>query len=134
MGTVTNQKFVQLPHRVLVDMISYKAALEGITVIETEEAYTSKADVTASDPIPRYDPEAIPPVMSGRRKKRGLYVCHDGLVINADCNGAANIIRKVFPDIWADVNDFSFLSRPEVIGFKVLNHADKRTPVKRIAG
>ena len=104
MGTATNQKFVQLPHRALVDMISYKAELKGITVIETEEAYTSKADVTANDPVPVCDSEALPPVMSGRRKKRGLYVCHDGLIINADCNGAANIIRKVFPDVWAGIN------------------------------
>ncbi|MEB3182209.1 MAG: transposase, partial [Nostocaceae cyanobacterium] len=32
---------------------------------------------------------------SGQRVKRGLYKSRDGHLINADCNGAANIARKV---------------------------------------
>jgi transposase len=32
---------------------------------------------------------------SGRRVERGLYKTATGLLINADCNGAANIARKV---------------------------------------
>jgi putative transposase len=32
---------------------------------------------------------------SGKRVKRGLYRAGNGWEINADCNGAANIIRKV---------------------------------------
>ena len=38
-------------------------------------------------------------VFSGRRIKRGLYRYGDGSTGNADINGAANIIRKVFPNI-----------------------------------
>ena len=32
---------------------------------------------------------------SGKRIKRGLYQSAAGYLINADCNGAANILRKV---------------------------------------
>lgn len=32
---------------------------------------------------------------SGNRVKRGMYKSRDGHIINADCNGAANIMRKV---------------------------------------
>ncbi|OZH52509.1 hypothetical protein AFK68_03705 [Hydrocoleum sp. CS-953] len=32
---------------------------------------------------------------SGKRVKRGLYCSSNGSLINADCNGSANIIRKV---------------------------------------
>lgn len=35
---------------------------------------------------------------SGTRIKRGLYQAKDGRLVNADWNGAANIIRKVAPN------------------------------------
>jgi putative transposase len=38
----------------------------------------------------------------GKRKHRGLFVASDGRQINADINGAANILRKVFPNAFAD--------------------------------
>ncbi|GHO51566.1 hypothetical protein KSB_00410 [Ktedonobacter robiniae] len=39
---------------------------------------------------------------SGKRVMRGLYHASDGRKINADVNGAGNIIRKVAPDaFWA---------------------------------
>jgi transposase len=35
---------------------------------------------------------------SGRRVRKGLCRTAEGLLINADLNGAFNIIRKVFPE------------------------------------
>ena len=75
-------------------MISYKALIAGIEVVWQEESYTSKADCTAGDLIPVYGKERTHPVFSGRRIERGLYLCKAGYCINADCNGAANILRK----------------------------------------
>ena len=117
MGKVNNQKFVSIPHNQLRWMISYKAMTAGITVIEQEESYTSKADITAKDFIPVYGNETGRPVFSGRRIERGYYLCSLGYCINADCNGAANILRKAFPDIWDKVSDFRFLAMPETIRF-----------------
>ena len=121
MGKRNNQTFVTIPHARLRNMILYKALSAGITVVEQEESYTSKADVTANDPIPVYGQEKENPHFSGSRMKRGLYRCHHGLLINADCNGAANILRKAFPNIWKHIPDFRFLAVPESRGFWKLN-------------
>jgi putative transposase len=41
-GRVNNQKFVSIPHAMLVDMLTYKAKLASIQVVLQEESYTSK--------------------------------------------------------------------------------------------
>ena len=120
MGKANDQNFMGIPHDRLRKMITYKAAREGIRTVEQEESYTSKADITAGDPMPVYGREKGKPMFSGRRKKRGMYVCSAGYVINADCNGAANILRKAFPEAWEGTKDFRFLARPETAGFEEL--------------
>ena len=64
----------------------------GINFIEVDEAYTSKADALALEPIGKKEE------YWGRRVKRGLYQSSTGVLINADVNGALNILRKVAPD------------------------------------
>ncbi|MCB5163136.1 RNA-guided endonuclease InsQ/TnpB family protein [Marinomonas algarum] len=91
-GKVNNQKFVSIPHTVLIEQIKYKCYAVGITVIVREESYTSKASALDNDTIPTYGDKAIP-AFSGRRVKRGLYKSPQGLV-NADINSALNILRK----------------------------------------
>jgi putative transposase len=102
MGRRTNQNFVSVPHARFIEMLTYKAQLVGIQVILTEESYTSKASFLDADPLPVYGaPEAEKAAFSGRRVKRGLYRAADGAPINADVNGAYNIIRKVAPEAFA---------------------------------
>ena len=120
MGKVNNQNFTGIPHDRLRKMIMYKAAREGIRVMEQEESYTSKADITAMDFIPIYGRENGNVGFSGKRIKRGLYSCSAGYAVNADCNGAANILRKAVPDAWEGTEDFRFLATPEKAGFKDL--------------
>ena len=120
MGKVNNQNFTGIPHDRLRKMIMYKAAREGIRIMEQEESYTSKADITAMDFIPVYGRENGNVEFSGRRIKRGLYACSAGYSVNADCNGAANILRKAVPDAWEGTEDFRFLAIPETAGFKDL--------------
>ena len=99
-GDANNQNFVQLPFLKLVHMLRYKLAQAGIRMIVTEESYTSKADFLAGDDIPVYKKDDDRQfVFSGRRIARGLYRHHDGTISNADINGAANIMRKVFPKV-----------------------------------
>ncbi|SMF72303.1 putative transposase [Paenibacillus uliginis N3/975] len=95
MGRSNNQSFCYIPHQMLVSMIRYKAAALGIEVILTEEAYTSKVSFLDHDPLPKYE-EGVTRAFSGKRIHRGLYRSRKGL-IHADVNGAANIMRKVFP-------------------------------------
>jgi putative transposase len=80
-------------------MLSYKAELAGIAVILTEESYTSKASFLDRDPLPVHKPgDETKHTFSGQRIKRGLYRAANGTLINADCNGSGNIVRKVVPD------------------------------------
>ena len=76
-------------------MLIYKAQLIGIQVIPIEESYTSKASFLDLDPLPKHTQA---PGFSGKRIKRGLYQAANRRIINADVNGAYNIIRKGKPD------------------------------------
>jgi len=98
MGKRTNQNFVQIPHARFIAMLTYKAELVGIRVEVTEESYTSKASLLDLDPLPVRKNGDEKHTFSGKRVKRGLYRASDGRKINADINGAGNIIRKVAPD------------------------------------
>jgi len=93
-GKRNNQNFVNIPFTKFKRMLQYKAAKHGITVHFQEESYTSKASFLSDDHIPVYGDENIPK-FSGYRVKRGLYKIK-GIkkFINADVNGAYNILRK----------------------------------------
>ena len=95
MGKKTNQKFVQIPTGRLKDRIAQLCKQHGIKFMETEEAYTSKASFLDNDSLPKFGEKTEGWKKSGKRVTRGLYRSTDGTKINADCNGAANIIRKV---------------------------------------
>lgn len=97
MGKRNNQSFTTIPHQLLIQMIEYKAQRHGIKVIKTEESYTSKASFLDQDDIPVYGESDLEKSFSGKRVKRGLYLSKNGIVVNADVNGAGNIMRKVFP-------------------------------------
>ena len=135
-GPANNQKFVQMPISALRFMISYKAALAGIRVVFQEESYTSKASFIDGDHIPTYGVDDRNAHFSGRRICRGFYKTAEGLVVNADLNGAANILRKACPYAWerrsclSVFSDYSFLTDPEVYGFHELN--PQSIPAERI--
>ncbi|WP_188455672.1 RNA-guided endonuclease InsQ/TnpB family protein [Virgibacillus oceani] len=101
MGKRNNQTFITIPHRLLVQMITYKVERHGIKVIMTEESYTSQASFLDYDDIPVYG-EEMNNSFSGKRVKRGLYRSKNGTHMNADVNGAANIMKKVFRDAFKE--------------------------------
>lgn len=74
-----------------------------------EESYTSKALFLDMDPVPDYGKETDESVFSEWRVKCDLYRAKDGRTINADTNGALNIIRKEYPDAFAGTLNFSYL-------------------------
>ena len=94
-GSMNNQNFVNIPYGKLRDKLIYLCKLYGIEFKLQEESYTSKASFFDGDEIPIYDKENLQEyVFSGKRIKRGLYQTSTGKLINADCNGALNILRK----------------------------------------
>ena len=94
-GSISNQNFVNIPYGKLRDKIIYLCKLYGIEFKLQEESYTSKASFFDGDEIPIYDKENPQEyIFSGKRIKRRLYQTSAGKLINADCNGALNILRK----------------------------------------
>ena len=94
-GSMNNQNFVNIPYGKLRDKLIYLCKLYGIEFKLQEESYTSKASFFDGDIIPVYDKENQKEYkFSGKRIKRGLYQTSTGKLINADCNGALNILRK----------------------------------------
>lgn len=93
-GKKNNQKFVEIPFLTLINQIEYKANEVGIEVILVEESYTSGTSfVDGEEPTcEHYD--------KSRRIHRGLFRTNSNLYINADLNGAYQIMKKVFPIKW----------------------------------
>ena len=118
MGRENNQAFVSVPFERFLDILRLTAWKYGIAFLRREESYTSKASMLDSDYIPTYGVDDEKASFSGKRVKRGLYRSKDGIRINADVNGACNIIRKEYPDAF-DGMDMSYLYKTTItIGFR----------------
>ena len=106
LGKRNNQNFIGIPHYVMVKMIEYKAQMVGIKVIKTNESYTSQTSfLDGEKPCQQngnYHRKLKGLSPAKRRIKRGLFKTNQGILINADVNGALQIIRKVFPKFKLD--------------------------------
>ena len=100
LGKVTNQNFISIPFRKLINCLKYKLEELGIKAEEKDEPYTSRASSLSDDilEIQRMYAEAKEKQeknkCSGKRIERGLY--KDNIlnkVFNADLNGALNILK-----------------------------------------
>ena len=108
-GRQNNQNFVSIPFCRFLDILRYTAAKAGIPVVLREESYTSKASLLDLDAIPAYKKgDTINHTFSGKRVRRGLYKTNSGFFINADINGAGNILRKEYPYAY-DGQDMKYL-------------------------
>lgn len=94
-GKVNNQNFVQIPYLTFINQIKYKAKLNGIIVLQHEESYTSKCSALDLEQIKKHD------FYLGKRIKRGLFKSSNDKIINADCNGSVNIMRKEFGEMFS---------------------------------
>jgi putative transposase len=94
-GSRNNQNFVQIPHASFRSKLKALCERYGIVYIEQEESYTSLASFFDGDELPVYNADKPREYrFSGKRVKRGLYRTKHGFLVNADCNGAANILKK----------------------------------------
>lgn len=84
LGRINNQNFHYIPYGFFKQKLKAKCDYYGINYIEVNEAYTSQMCSVCGD------------INKNNRKHRGLYVCKKcGSVLNADVNGALNILKKV---------------------------------------
>ena len=84
-------------------MLEYKCKRIGIKLVQQEESYTSKCDSLAFEEVKRHD------AYKGSRIKRGLFLSSIGKVLNADINGALNILRKYL--IKNTINEFPVIQK-----------------------
>ena len=69
-------------------MLDYKCKLKGIIFKRITEEYTSKCSFVDDEEIAKHTTYA------GRRINRELFKTKKGIIINADVNGAYNILKK----------------------------------------
>ena len=94
-GKQNNQNFVNIPYGQLRNKLEYLCKLNNIVFVKQEESYTSKSSFWDKDDIPVYNADNPKEYQfSGRRLYRGLYKTASGKTINADVNGALNIMCK----------------------------------------
>ena len=113
LGKKTNQTFTQIPFNKFISQLTYKCELRGVSVVEYDESYTSKASFLDYDEIPDYENTQTKPKFSGRRVCRGSYKTKNGEVLNADVNGSYNILVKGLTSLGKtlDRNAVSFHTR-----------------------
>ena len=111
MGKKNNQKFINIAHATGIFKISYKCQNAGIKFIEIEESYTSGTSFIDGEMPEKkfYD--------KSRRVYRGLFKADTGEYINADVNGAYQIMKKVFPDAFADGID-GYMKHPIIVNIE----------------
>lgn len=94
LGKRTNQNFMMLALGQFVEMLNYKLGEHNVNLCIIDESYTSKASFIDGDTIPKKYNNNETHSFSGRRVKRGLYKSKHNTLINADVNGAFNILKK----------------------------------------
>lgn len=112
-GKRNNQNFVNIPHATFIQHLECKCQLVGITVKLQEESYTSKCSFLDKEPIKKQEQ------YQGKRIKRGLFRAANGTLINADQNGSLNILRKAFPNAFADGIQGVVVRRVRVTPYKI---------------
>ena len=90
------QNFTYIPYDMFLKMLQYKCENNGIRYITVDESYTSGTSfLDEEDPMKEnYNKK--------RRIHRGLFRSNKGEYINADVNGAYQILKKVVPDAFAN--------------------------------
>jgi len=94
-GSAT-QNFVFIPYDMLIKQLEYKCQDVGVRLIMTEESYTSGTSFLDNETPEKQN------YNKSRRVHRGLFKSNNGQLINSDVNGAFQIMKKVFPNAFAD--------------------------------
>ena len=87
-GNINNQNFVNIPFYKFISMLEYKSKLKGIAFKTITEEYTSKCSFIDEEEIEKHINYV------GKRISRNFFRTKKGILINADINGAYNILKK----------------------------------------
>jgi putative transposase len=86
LGRTMNRCFGRIPYSKIIKRM--REYMPDKMIIEVEESYTSKCDALSFEVIGKHE------VYQGKRTDRGLFRSGIKKLINADLNGAINIMRK----------------------------------------
>jgi len=89
MGRNNNRQFYDIPYSQILRKLKEKLLANGKQLIINEESYTSKCDSLSLEKLCKNK------TYEGKRIHRGLFISSIGKAINADLNGAINIMRKI---------------------------------------
>lgn len=90
-GKTNNQNFCAIPYYKFIQKLKSKCEILGIQIHLQDESYTSKCSFLDNEEVKKQDKYL------GKRVKRGLFqtsTCSGSKIVNADINGAANLLRK----------------------------------------
>jgi IS605 OrfB family transposase len=111
MGKKNNRTFYDIPYSKLTNMLFYKGEQNNIKVVENEESYTSKCDALGLEEVGFHNKYV------GKRIKRGLFQSSKNVFLNADVNGAINIMNKYINKTYTNLIDL-FNNTIETINYK----------------
>ena len=84
---------MSIPYYLFKQKLENKLAEIGIEFVIQEESYTSKCSFLDNEEIKEHSDYI------GKRIKRGLFRTSEGLLVNSDINGSANIMRKAVKNV-----------------------------------
>ena len=90
MGRTNNRNFYEIPYAKLINKLRDVLEKNNQELVIIEESYTSKCDALSLEPIKK----KANGTYLGKRVKRGLFSSAIRVLLNADLNGAINILRK----------------------------------------
>ncbi len=114
-GKKNNYEVVSMPTARLIKRLEELCKEYGIILHVISEEYTSKASFLDRDKLHNYGEKPVTWKPSGKRITRDQYRSKSGLIVHADINAAANILRRLF----------KFLTKmPNVKKHKILKKLD----------
>lgn len=87
-GKVNNQNFCNIPYGIFIRKLQSKCLQLGIKLHLQDESYTSKCSFLDNEEVCKNENYL------GKRVKRGLFQTSKNILVNADINGAANLLKK----------------------------------------
>jgi IS605 OrfB family transposase len=114
LGKKTNQEFVSIPFRRLIELIKYKAQEFGMEVVEVDESYTSKTSPFAN--IQEVQRTRNKSMCNGERKGNLFKDKVLNKVFHADLVGALNILR-----VGAKLLKLGFYENLKILFIKLCN-------------
>ena len=108
LGSKNNRAMYNFPHARFIEILKYKAMLNDILVVETEESYTSKTSFIDNEDLAEYNKttQGMKSQLSGKRKNQA-FITKNKIKLHADINGSFNIVRKVLKSFQYDKEKMS---------------------------